>query len=196
MCSISKCMISCVILICYTTDFLRVFTMHTYDGSQCTPEKKVTIYAQGTCMYMHISLSCIMVQKCTWLHFVLREEIQKCTITHIVVNVAFAGCTLQRKVTSRPGKMEHLYTLLTVCNRKSTPVCGSRMRIRWCVLYSAESLRMISRRIVREPDCWGAVKRGVDCIQFLNHALINTRRKSRLKIAPLSCVEYIYRKIP
>ena len=34
------------------------------------------------------------------------------------------------KVTNRPDKMEHLYTLLTVCHQKSTPACGSRMRVR------------------------------------------------------------------
>ena len=77
----------------------------------------------------------MMVQKMYLITFCsIKEEIQKCTITYIVVNVAFVGCTLQRKVTNRPDKMEqHLYTLLTVCHRKSTPVCGSRMRIRCTV---------------------------------------------------------------
>ena len=105
-------------------DFLHAFTMPTYDESQGTQEKKVMIYALGTYMYTHISLSC----KCTKnvldntfcskrRNTKMYNHIHSQSLIKIVVNVAFAGCTLQRKVTSRPDKMEHLYTLLTVCNR-------------------------------------------------------------------------------
>ena len=66
------------------------------------------------------------------------------------MNVAFVGCTLQRKVTNCPDKIEHLYTLLTVCHRKSTPVCGSRMRIRCTCTVQC---RIVTRDFAPDVPC-------------------------------------------
>ena len=57
--------------------------------------------------------------------------------------------------------MEHLYTLLTVCHRKSTLVCGSRMQTRcMCTV----QCRIVTRDFAQEPDCRSAVKRGLNVL--------------------------------
>ena len=63
----------------------------------------------------------------------------------------------RQKAAIRPDKVEHF----THTFESLSPEIYAVMRIANAYFYSALSLRVISHQIVREPDCRGAVKRGL-----------------------------------